>query len=83
MFDCRINQPHFFTHQPHLISMQTPVDNPLMTIESFNRQFQIGEKEREAIEWGWNQEMGNASQWSMFYACLAQVRDSRLGKKWR
>ena len=27
------------------ISMQTPVENHLMTIESFNRQFQIGEKE--------------------------------------
>jgi hypothetical protein len=32
------------------ISMQTPAENPLMTIESFNRQFQIGEKEREAIK---------------------------------
>ena len=39
--------------------MQTPVDNPLMAIESFNRQFQIGEKEREAVEWGWEQEMGD------------------------
>jgi hypothetical protein len=32
------------------ISMQTPVENPLMTIESFNRQFQVGEKEREAVK---------------------------------
>jgi hypothetical protein len=31
------------------ISMQPPVKNPLMTIESFNRKFQIGEKEREAV----------------------------------
>jgi len=29
--------------------MQTPVDTHFMTIESFNRQFQIGEKEREAV----------------------------------
>jgi len=29
--------------------MQTTVENPPMTIESFNRQFQIGEKEREAV----------------------------------
>jgi hypothetical protein len=29
-----------------------------MTIESFNRQFQIGEKEREAVKWGWEREMG-------------------------
>lgn len=25
--------------------MQTPVENPLMTMENFNRQFQLGEKE--------------------------------------
>ena len=30
------------------ISIQTPLENPLMTIESFNKQFQIGEKERKA-----------------------------------
>ena len=41
------------------IFMQTPVENPLMTIERFNRQFQIGEKEREAVKWGWEQKMGN------------------------
>jgi len=35
------------------ISMQNPVENPLMTIENFARQFQIGEKEREAVKWGW------------------------------
>jgi hypothetical protein len=33
------------------ISMQIPVENPLMTIKSFNRQFQVGEKEREAVKW--------------------------------
>jgi hypothetical protein len=32
-----------------VFSMQTPVENHLMTIESFNRKFQIGEKEREAV----------------------------------
>jgi hypothetical protein len=37
------------------ISMQTPAENPPMEIESFNRQFQIGEKEREAVKWGWEQ----------------------------
>jgi hypothetical protein len=35
------------------ISMQTPLENPLMAIENFNRQFQVGEKEREAVKWGW------------------------------
>ncbi|MGA2958349.1 MAG: hypothetical protein ABSF48_21805 [Thermodesulfobacteriota bacterium] len=52
------------------ISMQTPVDNPIMTIESFNRQFQIGEKEREAVKWGWEQEMRK----TMFHVVSAYTR---------
>lgn len=32
------------------ISTESQVDNPLMTIENFNRQFQIGEKERKAVK---------------------------------
>jgi hypothetical protein len=56
------------------ISMQTPVENHLMTIESFNQQFQIGEKEREAVEWGWNQEPGN----TMFHIEDAQGENSLL-----
>ena len=36
------------------ISIGSKVDNPLGTIESFNKQFQLGEKEREAVEWEWN-----------------------------
>jgi hypothetical protein len=32
------------------ISMQTPVENPLMTIENFNRQLQIGEEEIRIID---------------------------------
>jgi hypothetical protein len=56
------------------ISMQTPVDNPLMTIESFNRQFQVGGKEREAVEWGWNQEPGN----TMFHLVNAYTRAAQF-----
>jgi hypothetical protein len=56
------------------ISMQTPVENPLMTIESFNRQFQIGEKEREAVKWGWEQEMGN----TMFHVVNAYTRAAQF-----
>jgi hypothetical protein len=40
------------------ISMQTSAENPLMTIESFNRQFQIGEKEREMIKSGYRHGRG-------------------------
>jgi hypothetical protein len=56
------------------ISMQTPVENPLMTLESFNRQFQIGEKEREAVKWGWEQEMGK----TMFHVVNAYTRGAQF-----
>ena len=50
------------------------MDNPLATIESFNRQFQVGEKEREAVEWGWNHEPGN----TMFHVVNAYTRFEAL-----
>ena len=56
------------------ISMQTPVENPLMTIESFNMQFQIGRKEREAVKWGWEREMGN----TMFHVVIAYTRAAQF-----
>jgi hypothetical protein len=54
--------------------MQSPVKNPLMTIESFNRHFQIGEKEREAVKWGWEQKMGN----TMFHVVNAYTRAAQF-----
>jgi len=54
--------------------MQTPVENHLMTIESFNRQFQIGEKEREAVKWGREQEVGN----TMFHVVSAYTRAAQF-----
>ena len=56
------------------ISMQTPVENPRMTIEGLNRQFQIGQKEGEAVKWGWGQEMGN----TMFHVVNAYTRAAQL-----
>jgi hypothetical protein len=41
------------------ISLQTKVDNPLATIETFNREYQITKKEQEAVEWGWSKEGGD------------------------
>jgi hypothetical protein len=56
------------------ISMQTPVENPFMTIESFNRQFQLGEKEREALRWGWEQE----TETTMFHVVNAYTRAAQF-----
>ena len=54
--------------------MQTQVGNPFMTIESLNRQFQIGEKEREAVKWGWKQETGR----TMFHVGSAYTRAAQF-----
>jgi hypothetical protein len=40
------------------ISLESPVADPLATIERFNRQFALGEREKEAIAWAWPQEAG-------------------------
>jgi len=56
------------------ISIETKVDNPLVTIDSFNRQFQLGEKEREAVKLGWNQEAGN----TMFHVVNAYTRAAQF-----
>ncbi|OGP49121.1 MAG: hypothetical protein A3K30_04590 [Deltaproteobacteria bacterium RBG_13_51_10] len=37
-------------------------------------QFQLGEKEKEAVEWGWGQEMGN----SMFHLVNAYTRAAQF-----
>jgi hypothetical protein len=52
------------------ISMQTAVENPLNTISSFNKQFQLTKKEAEAVGRGWEQEKGS----SMFNVIQAYTR---------
>ena len=41
------------------ISIESPVDNPESTIETFNRQYQLGKVEKEAVEWAWPLEAGD------------------------
>jgi hypothetical protein len=40
------------------ISLESPVADPLATIERFNRQFALGEREKEAVASAWPQEAG-------------------------
>lgn len=56
-------------------SIESKVDNPLMTVETFNKQFQLGEKEKEAVEWGWSKEMGE----TMFHLVNAYTRAAQFG----
>lgn len=41
------------------LSMESTVENPSATMDSFNRQFQLNEQERSAVEWAWPQEAGD------------------------
>jgi hypothetical protein len=40
------------------ISLESKVENPEATIESFNRQFELRKEEKEAVEWALAQEYG-------------------------
>jgi len=40
------------------ISLETKVEEPKATIQSFNRQFQLDKREQEAVEYGWEKESG-------------------------
>ena len=40
-------------------SLESHVDNPENTLQSFNRQFQLDKVQQEAVTWAWPQEQGN------------------------
>ena len=53
-----------------LLSMKTPVENPLNTMASFNRQFQLTQKQAKAVEQAWEFEQGH----TMFHVMNAYTR---------
>jgi hypothetical protein len=57
-----------------LISQQTKVKEPMSTILSFNRQFQLGKEEQEAVDWGWGFEPGD----TMFNIVNAYTRGAQF-----
>jgi hypothetical protein len=57
------------------LSMESRVDNPMSTIESFNRQFNLNQPQKEAVvEWAWPQEMGD----TMFAVVNTYTRASQF-----
>jgi hypothetical protein len=56
------------------LSLESPVTDPLATIESFNRQFGLGEREKAAVEWAWPQEAGE----TMFAVVNAYTRAAAM-----
>ena len=66
------------------LSMESAVDDPMKTIESFNRQFGLNEDERKAVEWAWPQEEGD----TMFavvnsYTRAAQFKGLSAGSSYK
>jgi hypothetical protein len=55
------------------LSMESQVDDPLSTINNFNRQFQLKEPERKAVEWAMPYEMGD----TMFHVVNTYTRASQ------
>ena len=51
-------------------SLESHVDNPENTLQSFNRQFQLDKTQQEAVKWAWPQEQGN----TMFNIIQAYTR---------
>jgi hypothetical protein len=52
------------------LSMESPVAEPYSTIMSFNRQFQVGKPEQDAVDWGFLQEPGE----TLFHIVNAYTR---------
>ena len=63
------------THQTKFqLSMESPVDDPLATMNSFNRQFAVSNDEKEALVWAWPYENGN----TMFHIVNAYTRAAQM-----
>ena len=56
------------------ISMESPVNDPLATMKSFNRQFGLNNDEKGALEWAWPYEIGN----TMFNLVNAYTRAAQM-----
>ncbi|MGA2464472.1 MAG: hypothetical protein ABSH06_08985 [Thermodesulfobacteriota bacterium] len=56
------------------ISTESMVDNPAVTMENFNRNFQLNKAEKEAVEWGWSRESG----YTMFHVLQAYTRAAQF-----
>jgi len=52
------------------LSIESRVDDPAETMKAFNKQFQLTEREQEAVAWGWLWEPGH----TLFHILNAYTR---------
>lgn len=55
------------------LSMDSSVENPESTMNSFNRQFQLNKPEQEAVSWGWAHDVGT----TMFHVIQAYTKGAQ------
>lgn len=73
----RLNDEMDETQHRWKISLNTPVDNPQSTLESFNRQFNLDSEQRKAVlEWAWQEESGS----SMFQIVNAYTKAAQYSE---
>jgi len=53
-----IDQDTEYQQRQFRFSLASPVENPLSTLKSFNRQYQLSENQVKAVDWAWPQEKG-------------------------
>ena len=56
------------------LSLESPVDDPLGTLERFNKQFALKDPERDAVAWAWPSEAGD----TMFHVVNAYTKASQM-----
>ena len=56
------------------LSLESKVEDPLKTIESFNRQFNLNQPQKDAVEWAWPQEAGD----TMFHVANTYTRAAAM-----
>ena len=56
------------------ISMNSVVDSPDSSMESFNRQFQLNQIEKDAVSWGWAHDVGE----TMFHVIQAYTKGAQF-----
>ena len=56
-----------------IFSMDSSVDNPESTMNSFNQQFQLNKIEQEVVSWGWAHDVGE----TMFHVIQAYTKGAQ------
>jgi hypothetical protein len=56
------------------LSVESKVEDPMKTIENFNRKFNLNQPQKDAVEWTWPQEMGD----TMFAVVNTYTRAARF-----